>query len=1100
MESSQIFLGVDGHDFIYDRANECDFSSMFDWLLCNNSVFKNNNNLETYEKPQVICIKTDFLPKYVELLESLNTGNFVLVSCSSSYSPSYFFPSETRRILKNPYLVAWYAENNTGILIEQSDSGTGAKVLPDKKLDCYLYKLYSLPSGLNYHNRAKKRDAEDLIYNFWKEYIGGGEESPVTHEQFISCKIKTVNSVTPAVDSMDGSYTTILYCSSGGSGLMDDSYCKNFCGLTHNIMRDFLSWISAVTTGELGSVSYIPSSVATSAISHKIHIYHLIETMENYGLKEYFNVLSKYLFLLCPCEGTLDPFPRVWEALAMGVIPIMLYNPYVEEMYRGFPIWFVDSWEECILSTQIYYKNKYNFLMSSADAEWTKKLTVSYWNQKIRDSLNLPPLYIPHDNSSPIIDIELQLKPFHEWFHLKDGGAGSCWDVANVWSCCEGEISTPTIGFSFCIYGKNKMYYIGLRDNIKQIIRFFGYNAKIFIFAGVSVNLNYLKKMVSSYVDYLTIIKTDFDGVINMIYRYSPAVIAATENIDYLFVRDADSLIEERDLWCIFDFLNFMRRKELGTDSGRFFTNNSHKIVAHVVRDHFHHKSKLTGGLTGLTRGGMNAIQKILYEEISKFHEGEHNTYGADEIFLNSTLYDVLRNAGTIFVHSSFCEFPGEIRRPILFKNTLTNFAGNVVQREPYKHMQFLYNDCDIHAQFRWCRDNQAPPELFIHTIISLRTWHDIKMEDFLVNVMDAKDAARLEDNLYHGIMQLPYNVRSKTISYLIQCFLDIDNILGAKIAYRLFAYCEVDTEAKTTLFRRFLQTAQNEGKKIYFLTEGVNGITFDTHNIYIVYGNYPDDWNAYPSSNIIRRNVWFYTEDFSATAPLITTKPVWLENMVWENVCAVFLMGLKEAPQRIYETMAELSRVGINLQKLHVYKAQKDNSRQGAYLGATKNHLDCLELAFSKTETEQPQKVVLFLEDDFVFIKEPQNILRGFFDSIPREKYDVCFLAASKMHERRRTIIKLYEAENECIMETRQYCTTSSGYFVPVGSLKYILNIVKDGYEKLEKTGDSNYYCIDRYWTKIQSTGRMIMLKEKVGFQRPSMSKITGELNVMLD
>jgi hypothetical protein len=85
-------------------------------------------------------------------------------------------------------------------------------------------------------------------------------------------------------------------------------------------------------------------------------------------------------------------------------------------------------------------------------------------------------------------------------------------------------------------------------------------------------------------------------------------------------------------------------------------------------------------------------------------------------------------------------------------------------------------------------------------------------------------------------------------------------------------------------------------------------------------------------------------------------------------------------------------------------------------------------------------------------------------------------------------------------ILETRQYCTTSSAYLVPNISLDRVYEIVKEGYDKLEKTGDSTTYCIDRYWTKLQNLGRMILFKEKLGFQRPAVSKITGTLNMMLD
>lgn len=1028
-----MFLGADGHDFIYDRPNECEVLRQFDWILCNNTIVKNK------EIPQTICVKTDFLSKYTELLEKLDTGNFALITCSSKFSPIYKFPSETRRILANPYLRAWFSENNTGVITKQTDNKDASRVLDVAADDYNLRKFYSIPAGLNFHDRRKKIAAENIIKKIQLE--NGGLEKIIENK---------ISSTTTA--------PRIMYCRKNtAADDTQDEYYKTFCGITRNLNTDFYPWVETIHT-------FAP-------------LYKPLDDSES-SMENYYRELSTAHFLLCPSDSTIDPFPIVWEALALGVIPILLENPFTVEMYRGFPIYFVELWNECVSSSPIFYKNKYYNLMSE-NIEWSRKLETDFWIQKINSAIQMPVLFVP-----PNLNTEMPALPIH--------------NIEDMYS--EYVENPQAVAFSFCIYGKNKMYYLGLRDNIIQIKKYFNQISyprnlySIYIFVGQSADFNLLSEVLyeSRYGQYYSDIKlyfTNCDGVINMIYRYAPITIEPTP-FSHIFIRDADSVIGERDLYCIFDFLRTAPKN----------------ATAHVIRDHYYHKSKLTGGLSCITKLGANAVASILREKMSNFSSGDHSIYGADETFLNNTLYDLLKAAGQIVVHSNLCEYAGELRKPILCRNTLTNFCGNVLQKEPFPHFQFLYNNIDIHEHYKWCKANSVPPILFIQTIISFNVWRDFSDAEFLCS----GDIMHMKELLYGGIMQLPYSARSKTIVYLIECFLDLEKYEHVMMCYELYAYCEVDEVAKTTLFARFLRESK---KKIYLMTEGVTAV-LNKDIIAIVYGNYPDDWRAYPSRNVIYRNVWFYEKDKelfvysdwnteSDRCMLVPSK--WKETEGWENIGAIFIMGLKSAPDRIYNTMLELTRMGVRLDKVYIYKANKDETLKNAYLGATKNHLDCLEMAKSITKNG---KAVLFLEDDFVFSQSYQMTsmaLCDLFEEVPIESYDVCFLAYSKLHERAKwstevtSTQKYLDLESQFI-ESRQYCTTSSGYLIPHTSINKVYEIVKEGYDKLAETGDSASYCIDRYWTKLQDANRMILFKQKLGFQRPSISKITGELNIMLD
>ena len=57
-------------------------------------------------------------------------------------------------------------------------------------------------------------------------------------------------------------------------------------------------------------------------------------------------------------------------------------------------------------------------------------------------------------------------------------------------------------------------------------------------------------------------------------------------------------------------------------------------------------------------------------------------------------------------------------------------------------------------------------------------------------------------------------------------------------------------------------------------------------------------------------------------------------------------------------------------------------------------------------------------------------------------------------------------------------------GCYGSYGPHVYVINIV-------------NKYCIDRYWSKLD---KIFIFKNKLGYQKPSLSNITKYLNINLD
>ena len=72
------------------------------------------------------------------------------------------------------------------------------------------------------------------------------------------------------------------------------------------------------------------------------------EKNENRPWKEYIEDLSQYKYCASP-EGNGVDCHRTWEALALGVIPIVLKNPIVYTWFKDLPILWVDSYENLFL-------------------------------------------------------------------------------------------------------------------------------------------------------------------------------------------------------------------------------------------------------------------------------------------------------------------------------------------------------------------------------------------------------------------------------------------------------------------------------------------------------------------------------------------------------------------------------------------------------------------------------------------------------------------------------------------------------------------------------------------------------------------------------
>ena len=141
--------------------------------------------------------------------------------------------------------------------------------------------------------------------------------------------------------------------------------------------------------------------------------------------------------------------------------------------------------------------------------------------------------------------------------------------------------------FSFCLYGgSNPRYYVPLLENIKHIHQYFP-SWQAWIYFAPDVDPAYVQ-VLQSYSN-VVLHPTHTLGPANMILRF---YAIDDPSVDLMFVRDADSLIHWKDRWAIHRFLE------------------QPQYIAHTIRDHKDHTSKLMGGLWGLRRSAGLNIQE----------------------------------------------------------------------------------------------------------------------------------------------------------------------------------------------------------------------------------------------------------------------------------------------------------------------------------------------------------------------------------------------------------------------------------------------------------------------------------------------------------
>jgi hypothetical protein len=215
--------------------------------------------------------------------------------------------------------------------------------------------------------------------------------------------------------------------------------------------------------------------------------------------------------------------------------------------------------------------------------------------------------------------------------------------------------------FSYCVYGSQKKYCLGMVKNLEQIQRFFpGY--KVVIYLGNDVPQEYIDQYKT--FNNVTLFQQDFTGLLITMYRY----LVIDNNYDVVFVRDADSRFGDRDIWCINNFLR-----------------SEYKIS--TIRDHKYHMRSLMAGQTGIKKLANFSIQDKLKEFINK--SPNINYYQNDQDFIEQYIFNVYKDE--IIAYSEFYRMGEKTTMQIpLPRKSDEDFCGNV----------YLFDGDDEYLQF----------------------------------------------------------------------------------------------------------------------------------------------------------------------------------------------------------------------------------------------------------------------------------------------------------------------------------------------------------------------------------------------------------------
>ena len=436
--------------------------------------------------------------------------------------------------------------------------------------------------------------------------------------------------------------------------------------------------------------------------------------------------------------------------------------------------------------------------------------------------------------------------------------------------------SEVPIYFSFCIYGTKSIYYEGLIKNLDVISQI---EPQPTVLIGYSDDI--LEEYKTKYEAYAFVKMHKIDDE----FKDYPVAsrflqIDTIEYPAYVFSRDTDSRITERDIWCIQSFI----------DSGK---------KLHTIRDHYYHKQKMMAGMHGFFFETKCINFTELFRKWIK-NNGTNTAYGFDEHFLSNNIYTLFTRED-IWINSNCSGHLGEKINTIdIPQKDDTDFIGNVYEEDD--KAQFTYSKYIDYQHLEWLATQQQ--------------WSLI-----IYN----RERADIENNKW------------TKLHFLLDAALKAKNLNVCLELCNNFEYVLIDEHIMANS-NKVLELANEQGYEIV-ATSDIERKPQENEFV-ICYGQYPHSIECLPTkSHIIYRHPIYFSnvthtqiEYNKCWEPISTIYILNLEERRdrYFNIL-VELCRVQVPLNRIYHYKAQKT-------------SYTGNRTQDAYIGATNNHLEVVQ------------------------------------------------------------------------------------------------------------------------------------------------------------
>lgn len=194
------------------------------------------------------------------------------------------------------------------------------------------------------------------------------------------------------------------------------------------------------------------------------------------------------------------------------------------------------------------------------------------------------------------------------------------------------------------------------------------------------------------------------------------------------------------------------------------------------------------------------------------------------------------------------------------------------------------------------------------------------------------------------------------------------------------------------------------------------------------------------------------------------------------EFIDHIIYINLDSRPDRRAEIEAEFARLQIPADKITRFSAI---THANPGVGCNLSHAAVLRQAHAMNHNN-----VLVLEDDFNFCEDPRRVQEGlihFFTTI--SDWNAVQLTAG-----------VYDSEPyDDLLNVAKRTSNAAGYLVNAHLMLPLAETIENATEPLEQTGAHWLYVNDVVWCKFMEDRRWFYFKERLGYQRPSFSNLSG-------